>query len=170
MIHEYGHIAVKTAKNFIFPFGKQIIRYSWPTIDKRWRPPLSGSGFQIEKGPYVEGTNVQDMDAIARFTLEDKRGRMLLKGGARLLAKGQITEQAYKNFGLVGGLAANVYSAVSETADTRSWTLLPEAFYISRASLKPGKYNITIKTGGRKSQIVSVNVKPGKLTLLRDFD
>ena len=41
---------------------------------------------------------------------------MMVKESARLIAKGQLTEQAYKNFGILGGIAANVYSAVSETA------------------------------------------------------
>jgi hypothetical protein len=108
------------------------------------------------------------MDAIARQTLEDRRLRLVAKQGARLLAKGQLTEQAYKNFGPIGGIAANVFSAVTETADTRSWTLLPEAYLVSRQRVKPGRHTVEIKTGGRIGQIKTVEVKKGQVVILRD--
>lgn len=168
VIHERGHIAVKVAKDFVMPIGKQIIRFSWPVIQKTSRNSYQDSGVSAEGGESVTAENVQDMDAIAAVSLEDRRLRMVAKQGARLLAKGQLTEQAYKNFGPIGGIAANVFSAVSETADTRSWTLLPETFYISRLRLKPGTHTIRIKTGGRQTRVEKIDIKKGQVLLLRD--
>ena len=169
VVHEIGHIAVKKAQDFIFPFGKQVIRFSYPVIPDTHHPIYGRTGITDEStGRYHAGDNTEDMDAIAHWTLEDKRARMLLKESARLIAKGQLTEQAYRQFGLLGGIAANVYSAVSETADTRSWTLLPEAFYITRMRLPAGKHTLKIESGGRVGKLETIDVKKGQIEILRD--
>ena len=51
----------------------------------------------------------------------------------------ELTQGHQRAFGLLAGVAANVYSAVTETADTRGWTLLPPAFYVTRARVARGK-------------------------------
>ncbi len=169
VIHEKGHIAIKVAEDTALPIGKQIVRISWPVIRKSSRTGFGDSGLAVENGPQVTAENLQDMDAVATVGLEDRKLRMVAKNAARLLAKGQITEQAYKNFGLAGGIAANVFSAVSETADTRSWTLLPESYNVSRVRLKPGSHTIRIKTNGRQTRIEKVEVKKGQIVIFTDF-
>jgi len=169
VIHEKGHIAIKVAEDTALPIGKQIVRISWPVIRRSGRAGFGDSGLTVENGPQVTAENLQDMDAVAMVGLEDKKFRMVAKNAARLLAKGQITEQAYRNFGLAGGIAANVFSAVSETADTRSWTLLPASYNVSRVRLKPGMHTIRIKTNGRQTRIEKVEVKKGKIAIFTDF-
>lgn len=170
VIHEIGNIAIKKAKEFIFPFGKQVIRFSFPYISRERHQSWGETGVRVLGGPFTKASNVADMNGIAYQCLEDRRGRMLLKGGARLLLKGQLTEKAHEEFGVLGGIAANVFSAVTETADTRSWTLLPEAFYVSRVRLPAGKHQVTIKSGGKFSDAETIQISPGKLTLLRSSD
>jgi hypothetical protein len=169
VIHEKGHIAIKVAEETALPIGKQIVRISWPVIRRSSRAIFNDSSISVDNGPQVTAENLQDMDAVAEVGLEDRKFRMIAKNAARLLAKGQITEQAYKNFGLVGGLAANVFSAVSETADTRSWTLLPQAYNVSRVRMQPGTYTIRIKTNGRQTRIEKVEVKKGQIAIFTDF-
>ena len=169
VIHEKGHIAIKESEDTALPIGKQIVRISWPVIRKSSRSGFGDSGISVDNGPQVSAENLQDMDSVASASLEDRKFRMVAKNAARLLAKGQITEQAYRNFGLAGGLAANVFSAVSETADTRSWTLLPESYNVSRMRMKPGTYTIRIKTNGRQTRIEKVDVKKGQIAIFTDF-
>jgi hypothetical protein len=172
VIHELGHIAIKSTEEFIIPIGGQVVRFSFPVIRKRDWGGYGATGVSLTQGEsggkFHAGSLVQDLDAIARQTLEDRRSRYILKQGARLLAKGQLTEQAYQNFGPLGGIAANVYSAVSETADTRSWTLLPAAISVSRVNAKPGRYDLTVKTDGKVKKISAVDVKKGEILILRD--
>lgn len=167
IIHEVGHIATKTAQDFFFPFGKQVIRFSFPTIKKRNDGYIGQTGASVS-GAYHSADSAEDLDSIARDTLEDRRLRMIAKSAARLIAKGQLTEQAYRNFGPLGGIAANIFSAVTETADTRSWTLLPASFYVTRMRLKAGMHTIEVKTDGRLSAVKSVDVKKGQIAFLRD--
>jgi hypothetical protein len=169
VVHELGHIATKVSQSFVFPFGRQVIRFSFPVYRQTHASYAGNTGItDVKTGKYEGADNVQDMDAIARSCLEDRRGRMIAKEGARLIAKGQLTEQAYKNFGPIGGIAANIFSAVTETADTRSWTLLPEAYFISRIRLPPGKHVVRPQTGGRTGKIETIDVRAGHVEILRD--
>ena len=167
MVHELGDIEIKRAKEFIFQFGKQVVRFSFPYIRDARHYRNGVTGVQLADGSFFKASNVADMNAIAYQCLEDRRGRLLLKGAARLLAKGQLTEQAYQNFGVLGGLAANAFSAVTETADTRSWTLLPEAFYVSKLVLPVGEHSLKLKSNGKIVDIVKVRIKKGQFNLMR---
>lgn len=167
VIHEVGSIEIKRAKEFIFQFGKQIVRFSFPYIQEVRHYKQGATGVRLADGRFIEAANVADMNAIAYQCLEDRRGRLLLKGAARLLAKGQLTEQAYQNFGVLGGLAANAFSAVTESADTRSWTLLPQAFYVSKLTLPVGEHSLKFKSGGRTVGVAKVAIKSGKLNIMR---
>lgn len=169
VIHEVGNIAVKETSEFFPLIGKQVIRFSFPVIKKGHRSFRGATGFEIVgRDGFVGADLVQDMDAIAYATLEDRRLRLIAKQTARLLAKGQLTEQAYKNFGVVGGLAANVFSAVTETADTRSWSLLPESYFVTRQRVPAGTYKVKIKNAGRLGDVKTVKVAPRRLVLLTD--
>lgn len=168
VLHELGHIAIKEAREHLIPVGKQVIRISFPVVVKRGGASYWGAtGFTVD-GNKIGADNVQDLDSIARDSLEDRRARMIAKQTARLIAKGVLTEQAHKNFGPLGGILANAVSAVTETADTRGWTLLPEAIFVSRALVKPGKRAIEVRTGGRTGQHPTVDVKKGGIVFLRD--
>lgn len=167
VIHQAGRIAHKVAHEFVWPFGRQLVRFSFPIIPRHFVTPLWGYGVTYA-GVRVDASNVSDMNAIAHYTLEERRGRLLAKGAARLLLKGQLTESAYENFGPLGGLAANLFSAVTETADTRGWTLLPRAFFVTRMRLPAGVHVVEILSAGRQS-FREVKIEAGKLRLIRDI-
>ncbi len=169
VIHDVGTITPKHAEEFVWPIGKQIVRFSFPAIRYRgsYEPPPSGVDIG-DGGKFVRADLTQNMDAIAAKTLEDRRMRMVIKTGARLLAKGQLTEQAYQNFGPLGGIAANVYSAVTETADTRSWSLLPSRFYVTRLRLPAGTHKLKIRSNGKVTRALDVTIAAQQMTFLRD--
>ncbi|MBF0440873.1 MAG: hypothetical protein HQK54_03115 [Oligoflexales bacterium] len=168
VIHELDTITVKTTQEFIIPWDGKPLRMSFPVIRKRYRSLYSKTGVQVEKGEFCSGDLVQNMDAIASATLEDKRVRITAKMLGRLVLKDQISQQAEKNFGIVGKLGASIYGAVTETADTRSWTLLPAAIYVTRVRLDPGSYNVTLFTNGKVGHIKTVSIEKGKIKFLRD--
>lgn len=171
VIHEIGTIAFKENNEFFLPIGGQVIRFSHPVIKKRSFGSYGNTGIEVDGAntfyPAAQAANLTD---IASSVLDDKRGRLIIKEGARLVAKAALTESAYKNFGLLGGVAANVYSAVSETGDTRSWTLLPHSFLVSKARLKPGSYTIKIKGGAKIARVEKVQIQAGKTLFFRAFD
>ena len=168
VFHEVSNIAIKRAKEFVFGFGKQVVRFSFPYI-KSQRFYGGKTGIEVPGKPFTKGEIAQDMDAIAEVTLNDRRGRMLVKSAARLLAKGQLTEQAHRNYGPLAGIAVNIFSAATETADTRGWTLLPRMFYVSRVRLSPGQHKVKIYTDGVLNDIKTVQIKQNRTQFFRMF-
>jgi hypothetical protein len=171
VLHELGQVSKKVRSEFVLPISGQIVRFSFPVMDSRTYGAGGRTG--IEWGrvnsskSYVAAESLVDFNAVAYQTLEDKRLRFTLKATVRLLAKGQLTYQAEKNFGLFGKLAGMAYSTVTETADTRSWSLLPGAVFVSRIWLDPGEYHLGVLTEGRgQSQVVKV--KAGEMVIIRD--
>ncbi|MFY7927551.1 MAG: COG3014 family protein, partial [Oligoflexus sp.] len=167
VIHELGQIASKERSEFIYPIGDQVVRFSFPVIRPR-KFSFARTGVAVQDSSVEIGEMFQNLDRIAAETLEDRRLRMLAKSAARLILKGQLSQKAEKEFGPLGWLAANIYGAVTETADTRSWTLLPAAVSVTRVQLKPGEYDVTIYNNGRVSQKKSIKLKSGEMKLLRD--
>jgi hypothetical protein len=106
-------------------------------------------------------------NAIAHFALEERRGRLILKSMARLIAKAALTAKVNDTWGPLAGIAANIFAAASETADTRGWTLLPEAIAISRSWVKAGKHRMKVTTNGRLDLVELAETSPGKLLIYR---
>lgn len=165
-IHEVDSIAVKENKDFVLPIAGQVVRFSFPVITYK-KSSFPRTGVDVDPGKYHAADVVQNMDAIASNNLEDRRLRMIAKAGARLLIKGQITRKAEENFGVVGWLAGNVYGAVTETADTRSWTLLPGSFMVTRIKVKPGSHSFQVYTNGKLDEVKKLNIEAGKIYFIR---
>lgn len=164
VVSQAGQLSPKIAKDFTFPVDNRIIRFSFPYIPRTSYSWMGRTGINI-KDKFFKAENFEDLQAIAHYTLEDKRGRMILKSGARLLAKLAVTDKVEKEFGPLAGLLTSILGAATETADTRSWTLLPQAFYVTRMNLKPGSYNIQPYIRGRSSLIEKVKIKKNKITI-----
>lgn len=131
-----GLIPRKIAKEFAFRVGSQIIRSSFPVLSRA--PYATGRNkLTVGKKTYVSEL-ASDLGKIAAHALNDKKDRMILKHGARLLAKGQVAEQARQQLGPFAGLIVNIFNIVTETADTRSWSSLPGKIYVNRVWIEKG--------------------------------
>lgn len=169
VIHRVGDIAVKEKEEFMIPIGKEIVRFSFPIIRASRRVQAQRTGIKLEDSRFISAEIAQNLSMIAATTLEDRRGRTIVKAGARLILKSQITQQAAKEFGPLGQIAGNIFGAVTETADTRSWTLLPEAFLVARVAL-PAQKKIDAKifTDGRLTETFDLSLKPGQIKIMVD--
>lgn len=166
VIHQLGAIAIKQRNEFVIPFGKDILRFSFPIIRPKSSYNFGRTGIRLAGRPFQKAAIVQNMDEIAAQTLEDRRGRLLAKAGARLILKSQVRQNVEKQFGGLAGLLVNVAGAVTETADTRQWSLLPSVYSITRIRLGTGRHDLKIYSDGKLSKIKTVDIKPGKMTFL----
>lgn len=137
----YGYpVTPKVSKSFIFATGSTIIRYSWPSL-----PPFSSRlphyDVRLHQKPYPLEI-AQDMDAIARSVLEERRLSLTLKNISRLTAKEYLTHRLAETHPLLG-ILGKIAAAFSETADVRSWSLLPSKFAVQRIHLPPGSYALS---------------------------
>lgn len=163
---ESGQIAPKRQKDHLIPIAGQVARFSFPYIFPLGHSADAHISVGIEGKKSVRAELVQNYDQIAAATLEDRMTRVVLKAGARRSIKGQMNSQAKKNFGELGGLAMNVFTAATETADTRSWTTLPAAVYAARLPVTSGKQRLVLENKGKSGEL-EIEIKPGELKILR---
>lgn len=111
-------------------------------------------------GQSVSGVLVEDLDAIAFKTLQEKENSILAKTLARSLAKYLITKKAKKENEALGVLF-NLIGFTTEAADTRSWLSLPSRVELARFSLPPGTLDLTLELLDDRGQTVETQVFPG---------
>jgi hypothetical protein len=101
---------------------------------------------------------------------------MLVKSVARAAVKyavvQAIEESARKEDDTLADVAAvvgNAFAALTERADTRSWTLLPAQIQIVRLPLPPGTHEVRVAADGgrpRTLDLGAVEVQPGRVTVV----
>jgi uncharacterized protein len=165
VIHELNSVTPKTTTDALVNVGRQAIRLSFPLILPKYLN--SGPSKVTIKNRTIHAETFQNMDAIAVVSLEDRKQRLILKQGARLVVKSQLIKQAYKDLGPLGGIVTNIAAAATETADTRSWTSLPQKFAVSRLEVAAGTHDIIVSTNGQDVVVKGLKIKPGETKIIR---
>lgn len=113
---------------------------------------------------------MEDIDAIAKASLDSRMVAITARSVARAIAKGAIQEsvdRAGNNrdsdpaVALLGSFLVRVAAAATERADTRSWLTLPANVQLARLSLPPGSYIVTIDLLGAGDQVIATREYPG---------
>lgn len=94
------------------------------------------------------------------------------KGAEAAASGGKDASGSRKLAGALVGLAGNIAGALSESADTRSWTTLPANIGVQRFWLPPGRHKLEIRyhdASGQpigREQTVQVDLKPGERRII----
>lgn len=146
----------KDSQSFVFHAPHGFIRYAWPVIPagSPAMPPYvfqlkhaSAQPLHVDSGRRADAAAgripmIQDYDDLARVILEDRRAGLTAKALSRIVAKGAVA------YGLMNsessamvllGMLLSLSSLFTETADTRSWNLLPGGFGLKRYFLQPNQ-------------------------------
>ena len=122
-----------------------------------WSARISVSGKQAST------QLMEDIDAIARASLDARMPAITARAVARAVAKGVIQEsvdKAGKNRNddavqFFGSMLVRIVSVATERADTRSWLTLPANVQLARLALPPGSYTVTVDLLGEGEQIIA---------------
>ncbi len=120
---------------------------------------------------------VEDVNDIAEKSLNDRLPAITARAIARMVVKNTAAKELKKNNSQLGGLGflADIAAAVSERADTRTWSLLPGVINMARLSLPAGKHNLTATYYGANGNILTtrefkdIDVKPGRKVFISDY-
>ncbi len=112
---------------------------------------------------------MENIDAIARASLDSRMPAITARSIARAVSKGAIQEsvdRAGNNrnndaAALIGSFAVRVAAIATERADTRSWLTLPANVQLARLPLPPGSYSVTIELMGANNQVIATQEYPG---------
>ncbi|MGC2049042.1 MAG: hypothetical protein WA635_10580, partial [Gallionella sp.] len=118
-------------------------------------------------GKQADTQMMEDIDAIARASLDARMPAITARSIARAVAKGALQEsvdRAGSNSNndvaaqLISSLVVRVATAATERADTRSWLTLPSDIQMARLSLPPGSYDVTVELLGANDRLVETQV------------
>jgi tetratricopeptide (TPR) repeat protein len=138
-------------------------------------PPRADPSAEPSKRPVDPETSragvVENVDAYATASFEEGYGKILVRTIVRALSKYGAKQAASKeNEGL--GWLVNWFGTATETADTRSWSTLPEKILMTRLVLPEGDYDLLVDLydgAGRRVEdlrISGVRVEGGRTTFL----
>ena len=129
------------------------LRVAFPVYD-RPKPSLYLSRISVGKKQRTMET-VEDIDALARYSLEQDMPGIMLRATARAVIK-YNTQQTASDQGSIAGLLMTVTNIVTERADTRSWTTLPQEIQLQRALLPIGEHQVQIELLNAAGRVVDV--------------
>lgn len=121
-----------------------LLRIALPAYAPRAPGDLPGHAVVETDGASGRTVVAEDLDAIARHGLEDRMGGILFKTILRALGKYALTRGVEDKTGKVGGILANLVTAATEKADTRSWITLPRTIQMTRLRVEPGVHDVEI--------------------------
>jgi len=146
----------------------QNLRIAFPVYDQP-KQHLYTSRVNIDnKQEYLE--TVEDVDALARYSLEQAMPGIMARATARAVIKYNTQHTAQDNSALAG-LLMTITNIVTERADTRSWTTLPEEIQLQRIVLPVGEHQVRIEMLNAVGNVVDVMkekvvIKPKKISFV----
>jgi hypothetical protein len=109
----------------------------------------------------ARSARVANLARQARITFDAEKPTIFFKTILRGLTKYLASKGAEKAAGDWAGLVANIFGAVTETADTRSWLTLPEHLHLVRLSLPSGIHDLEIEVLGHQGEVLFTRVITG---------
>jgi len=142
-----------------------LVKIALPYYESR---PNNVLGARISvSGKQADTQMMEDIDAIARASLDARMPAITARSIARAVAKGAMQEsvdRAGSNSNndvaaqLISSLVIRVATAATERADTRSWLTLPSDIQMARLSLPPGSYDVTVELLGANGRLIETQV------------
>lgn len=135
-----------------------MVRIATPSYVSR--PRLVDGVRVLIDGVAVKGELVEDVDASARKALADQMAAITARALARAVVKYRAAKEMRDKNGGLAGFITNVAGMVTERADTRSWSTLPQSIYLARRSLPPGSHRVEVELLGRGGGVLAKEVYP----------
>lgn len=117
---------------------------------------------------------VCDLDAYARATLKDDQpgvlAKTIIRAAAKQAAAGALANEAKQRggegLGLIVNLLGSTAATLSEIADTRAWTSLPDHVEATLIDLPAGTYSLTLDSPYGPAELGPVTVAAGRTVVV----
>jgi hypothetical protein len=147
---------------------QQNLRVAFPVYRDK-KKHLYTPDIEVNNKHYSMET-VEDVDALARYSLGKAMPIIMARATARAVIKYNSQHTAQESSS-IAGLLMTVTNLVTERADTRSWTTLPQEIQLKRILLPVGEHQLQIKmlnTAGHAVDVIDekVIIKPKQTSFL----
>ena len=157
-----------TPHKHITPAPPIVVNIALPYYESRSNKVLSAR--VSVSGKQSSTQMMENIDAIARASLDSRMPAITARSVARAVAKGAIQESVdragNKNdndlaaAALLSSFVVRVAAIATERADTRSWLTLPANVQLARLALPPGSYTVTVDLLGAGEHIIATQEYP----------
>lgn len=145
------------------PTKQGLLQWSVPSFVDRPQP-VGDLEISVAGGDRpVRTIVVEDVGRVARENLEDRIAWLAAKSAVRAALKRGLTHKLQENAGILGRIAGDVFTIVSEHADLRSWETLPDTWQAARVFLPPGAHEVEIRArGGERATLGTFELEKGE--------
>ena len=150
-----------------------LLQVAAPVFERRGQP-VGNIKLELDGGAgSIITTVVEAVYDVARKNLDDRVFKIAAKSIARTVAKRELTKKLEDDHGILGRIAGDVFSAVTERADLRFWQTLPDTWQAARLFVAPGEHGLTLHAGPAGSlDLGRYHLEPGEtmFVLVRTVD
>ena len=132
---------------------QQNLRVAFP-VYKQAKKKLHTASIEVNDKQYAMEM-VEDVDALARYSLQQAMPRIMATATARAVVKYNTQHNAQSNSDLAG-LLMTLTNLATERADTRSWSTLPQEVQLQRIWLPVGEHQVKIQMLNAAGRVVDV--------------
>ena len=173
LIIEIGQSPIKVPKDFVIPIPRKdkslsenLIRISYP-VYKDVAYKVKSAHISLNGHSLGESYPLLDVGYVVKKELESRRLKDFSRLALRATSKQVATNELHKVNPLLG-LVSGVFSFVTEVADTRGWTLLPDLIQIKRIPLKVNVLNhLKVSCGARVHREFEFTLQAGEKRVIR---
>lgn len=153
----------KTERRLTVPLPGGLFSMAVPKMRARGQVVDGLRLVDLESGRGVLSAVVEDVTAVARANLEDRIAWSTAKSATRGVLKRELTRQLEREHGLAGRIAGDLFSFLTERADLRSWSTLPDTWQACRLFVPPGIRALRVEAfGGEDVDLEPVVLEPGE--------
>lgn len=142
-----------------------LLAWSVPGLEER---PQSIGKLRLEGGgAQVDSVVIEDVGRIAHKNLNDRLAWLAARSAVRAVIKREMTKKLADEHGSAGFVIGSLFSALTERADLRAWTTLPDTWQAARLLVEPGQVDLTLRAVGGQFQDLGVfELEPGETLFL----
>jgi hypothetical protein len=130
------------------PTPSGLLQWSVPSFVARPQP-VAGVEASVAGGDQgVRTVVVEDIGHVAKENLEDRLAWLVAKSTVRAFLKRELTRELEEQAGILGRVAGDVFTFVSERADLRAWQTLPDTWQAARVFLPAGCHDLRVRALG----------------------
>jgi len=127
----------------------------------------------VANGKSIKLETVENIDSLARSALNSDMPAITARAIARAVIKHTTQKEAQEHGGAIAGFLMTVTNIVTEQADTRSWSTLPQEIQVARLVLPKGTQNVQIEMFNSAGVLVDtvskvVDVKSGERVFISE--
>ncbi len=149
------------------PTPDGLFQMAVPSYQERPQPVEGLRLVERGSGNSVRTELVERVSQVARENLEDRLLWIATKSAARGLLKRELTKQLEKEYDTAGRIAGDLFTFLTERADTRCWLTLPDSWQACRLFVPPGVHALTLEAiGGEARDLGAFELDPGETMLV----